>query len=410
MFGYVFDLDKDQIYWLFSSSSQSIAAFIALLLTGYAFVVNIMDNLESRDETLTEVHSELKITYFNRLKWLALVGGFTIIASLAMIFVNYYSNWIRSALLVPSAIGVVLTVIMGISFIIKIVDPKRYSKKAKSLLKEEEKSIHKEGVEVSIGEFMDAFINLERLIRDTYEETEPQIIVSTSYKTPPRSLVEITMSLFRKELLYKEELDLLRELIKARNLVVHGQQTQIDATWLKMVSQSEEIIKNVQKRLQDRLTDEAAQSAMRTANALSFAKAVLETSNADPEQSNEAVKLLYEVCKSNKSNRTSAIYLARILRNQGKYNEAIDVLKTFIKSTKDKLSKGDAYYNIACYFSLWYGESENVLHKNEAISALRKAISINKETINNMIKDPDFVSINDESDFIALLDQYEIQQ
>ncbi|UPU37435.1 hypothetical protein M1B72_06935 [Geomonas paludis] len=172
MFGYEFthtlNLDKDQIYWLFSSSSQSIAAFIALLLTGYAFVVNVMDNLEARDETLAEVHSELKITYYDTLKALAVVGGLTIVGSLGMLLANYYCNWVRSVLLFPTIIGIVLTIFIGVLFIIKIVDPKKYSKKAVSLLKEEEKGINTKGRSVSTGEFMEAFITVERLVRDLF--------------------------------------------------------------------------------------------------------------------------------------------------------------------------------------------------------------------------------------------------
>jgi hypothetical protein len=185
MFGYEFIyefiLDKDQIYWLFSSSSQSIAAFIALLLTGYAFVVNVMDNLEARDETLAEVHSGLKASYYRQLRLLAVVGGSTIIASLAMIFVNYYVNGIRSALLIPTMIGIVVTIVLGVRFIIEIVDPQKYSKKATSLLKDEEKSIPKEGTEISIGEFMDSFISLERLIREVNEDFASKPALKSNY-------------------------------------------------------------------------------------------------------------------------------------------------------------------------------------------------------------------------------------
>lgn len=250
MFGYEFNLDKDQIYWFFSSSSQSIAAFIALLLTGYAFVVNVMDNLEARDETLAEVHTSLKISYYRQLKLLALVGGFTVIASLTIIFVNFYLNWVRSVLLIPTAISIVLTLVLGVRFIIEIVDPQKYSKKATFLLEEEEKSIPKEGTEVSIGEFMDSFISLERLIREICEEfaSKPALYPTYYKQAIPRSLVEIVTNWYRSELMHKEEFDILKEIIKTRNLVVHGERTEIDKTWLNWLEQSTDIVENVRKR------------------------------------------------------------------------------------------------------------------------------------------------------------------
>jgi len=254
MFGYVFDLNNDQIYWLFSSSSQSIAAFIALLLTGYAFVVNVMDNLEARDETLVEVHSELKSTYYKQLKVLAIIGGSTIIASFVMIFVNYYSNWIRSALLIPSAIGIVSTVVIGVKFIVNIVDPKKYSKKATALLKEEEKIIQKEGTEISIGEFISSFIKLEKLIRDIYLQMSSKPVFSIdTYKRIPNSLVEIVDIFYKNKFINDDELGLLKEVIKTRNLVVHGQQAEIDSSWLKMLTKAIGIVENAGEEFQKRI-------------------------------------------------------------------------------------------------------------------------------------------------------------
>jgi hypothetical protein len=84
--------DKDQIYWFFSSAVQSIAAFIALLFTGYAVVLNIMDGLESKDETLVEIHKEFRKAYYRRLKGLAISAAFAMIGSLTVIYLNPYQN------------------------------------------------------------------------------------------------------------------------------------------------------------------------------------------------------------------------------------------------------------------------------------------------------------------------------
>jgi len=250
MFEYVLDLNNDQIYWLFSSSSQSIAAFIALIFTGYSFVVNVMDNLEARDETLADMHYELKKTYYVRLKSLALIGGSTIILSLLMIFINYYSNWMRSLLLFPSALGIIVTVGIGVWFIIEIVDPNKYAKKAKALLMEEEKAIEKEGYEVGIGEFMTLFIRLEKLIQNVYQDISLPSKVNPNNKQFQRSLSEMASILFKYELLNFDELELLKEVIKTRNLVVHGHQSEIDSSWLHMIRKAIAILQSSLEKVQ----------------------------------------------------------------------------------------------------------------------------------------------------------------
>ena len=48
----------DYIYWTFSSAAQSVSAFAALLLTGYAIVHNLMDSVRERDDTLEEIQNQ----------------------------------------------------------------------------------------------------------------------------------------------------------------------------------------------------------------------------------------------------------------------------------------------------------------------------------------------------------------
>lgn len=43
---------SENIYWLFSSAAQTIAAFIAFLLAGYALVQTMMETAVQADETL----------------------------------------------------------------------------------------------------------------------------------------------------------------------------------------------------------------------------------------------------------------------------------------------------------------------------------------------------------------------
>src|SRR5437899_9468096 len=82
------DIDQQNVYWIFSSSAQSVSAFIAFLLAGYAFVHTVMEGVQQRDDSLIEVHHALRRQYYSRVRWLALVTGAAIIASLAMVYLN----------------------------------------------------------------------------------------------------------------------------------------------------------------------------------------------------------------------------------------------------------------------------------------------------------------------------------
>src|SRR5260221_10462109 len=64
-------MSVDYIYWTFSSAAQSISAFVAFLLTGYALVHSLMESARERDDTLEEVHAELRKSYHERLTFLA---------------------------------------------------------------------------------------------------------------------------------------------------------------------------------------------------------------------------------------------------------------------------------------------------------------------------------------------------
>ncbi len=63
--GYV---DTDNLYWLFSSAAQSLAALVGLLVTGLALVQAMMENAEQKDDTLTEIHARLQASYYRWLK------------------------------------------------------------------------------------------------------------------------------------------------------------------------------------------------------------------------------------------------------------------------------------------------------------------------------------------------------
>jgi hypothetical protein len=227
--------DTEQLYWLFSSAVQGVAAFIALLMTGFAFVVNHMDNLELRDETLSEVHQELKSRYYGQLSWLAWISGGAIISGLVMMYVGPFGGWvrwIRELLFLPAIIAVVATIITGLGFIVRIIDPKKYEKVARQALANVQRGRGLNNGEFeTVGKFMSEFAQAEGMLRRLYDEVGESISYSPQTRGAMVPLSRIASFLRNRELLTSEEYADLREIIRVRNLVVHGGEIQLAQGW-----------------------------------------------------------------------------------------------------------------------------------------------------------------------------------
>jgi hypothetical protein len=95
-------MGEENIYWVFSSAAQTVAAFVAFLLAGYTLVHSMMDNLERADETLAEIHTKLKTDYYRRVRLLSIVTAPAILLSLFTVYLNgrpvpYFDIWSASA-------------------------------------------------------------------------------------------------------------------------------------------------------------------------------------------------------------------------------------------------------------------------------------------------------------------------
>ena len=81
-------LNVDYIYWTFTAAAQSVAAFVGLLLAGYALVHSLMESARERDETLDEIHAALRMRFHRWLTLLAILTSLAIVSSLAVVFTN----------------------------------------------------------------------------------------------------------------------------------------------------------------------------------------------------------------------------------------------------------------------------------------------------------------------------------
>ncbi len=216
----------DFIYWTFSAAAQSISAFVAFLLTGYALVHSIMESARSADDTLEEVHSSLRISYHKWLKWLAFLTGLAIVLSLLLVYFNRpglpVPLWAR---LLVSAIDIV-AIAGGLWFVVSIIDPKKYQRAAERALEE---ATTPSAPAAPSSDFFSTFLHLERLVRDYLRENE-LYVPSRGAPRMSFSFRQMIDALRQSERIDSEFYEELAEINKYRNLVFHGHVTQVDAS------------------------------------------------------------------------------------------------------------------------------------------------------------------------------------
>jgi prepilin signal peptidase PulO-like enzyme (type II secretory pathway) len=228
-------MDSDNIYWYFSTSAQSIAAFIGFLTAGFYFVQDKYDILRSSDETLEPIIKEIKHNNFVKLKVLCLLTGASIIFSIALVLLNKYTIPYFTVYVVIASFVNLITIVWAISFIISIINPDKIERTATKLIKENEDLNAKDtSSSMKIGEFLEKFIKLENLVRNSFSRLGYELQLGKSDKPPTRLHDQFNL-LLQLELIDLQTLSDLNELNRIRNLAAHGQIDRVDQKYAIML-------------------------------------------------------------------------------------------------------------------------------------------------------------------------------
>lgn len=207
--------EANNIYWLFSASAQSISAFLAFLLTGFAIVLSMMTTLEQKDETLDDILHTLKVKYYKIITVLSLTTGIAIILSLYSVFINGSNMQYKNFFYIAASILDVIAILGGILFMIYIINPNKYKNLANKLYEKEKKNISEQGEEVDGIVFLQKFIQLEKLIRKIVEG--PDIYVDKQFtRRPTLALREMIEIIWRNEFINKELYEKMMEINKKK--------------------------------------------------------------------------------------------------------------------------------------------------------------------------------------------------
>ena len=183
-------------------------------------------------------------------------------------------------------------------------------------------------------------------------------------------------------------------------------------------------VKNVGKRAEERAekTERTIEQSQNYTVVISHADTAFNTEA--PADINLAIKELVALQETHPLDRTAHIYLGRLHRLNKDYDSAITVLRRFIEKMDEEkstyshnrslhidLAAGVAYYNIACYHALKLREYKLGAHSpsetqrlfSETLTALRRAIELDPESLMAAQKDNDFKDILGEEEMRKLL-------
>lgn len=237
-------MTNDGVYWVFTASAQTVAAFVALLLAGYALVVAMLDSAASRDETLVEINESLKKEHHRQLRDLSRLTALTIITDLGIVVVQgcriAYWNWLLLGIgLLLNAVAILLAV----RFIIGAVDPDRIGKTAKSLLKTTR--LASADTTASVGEFVAAFGAIEQRVRAL--GIDFGLANERAGQEGYVPLKPLVRWLVAREVLDGDLARRLDKLARYRNLVVHGHVDSVEVAMLQEARSIESALEAVRQ-------------------------------------------------------------------------------------------------------------------------------------------------------------------
>ena len=218
-------MGDESTYWAFSAAAQTVAAFVALLLAGYALVHSMMESAARSDESLLEIHEALKKRYYVVLSTLALTTAIAIVMCLLVVYFNDCSYRAKAPLTAAAALFTLLAVAGGVFFVLMMVDPRKYGRTAHRMARELRAAKATPGIPAA--RFFESFVELERVVRALYERHVQRLGIPHDEATRPS---------FRQMLDYLGRGGVIPETLKAalltvsrhRNLIFHGQVSRVD--------------------------------------------------------------------------------------------------------------------------------------------------------------------------------------
>jgi len=223
----------DYIYWTYTAAAQSVAAFVGLLLAGYALVHSLMEAARERDETLDEIHGALRMRFHRWLTVLAALTCLAIVLSLVVVFTNRWE--FPGKYLLAGIVGLIdiASIVCGLAFVVVTSHPSRYTFTAERVLAQRKPDLKLSGEAVPVGRFFAVIARLERALRKALQAADIDLEAGTNGRGP--TFRQMADALLQHDRIATELHRELMVISQYRNLVHHGHVTTADKTMLERV-------------------------------------------------------------------------------------------------------------------------------------------------------------------------------
>ena len=206
-------MEKETMYWLFTTAPQAVAALIGIIFTGMFFMAESIDNRAKEEPSLLEIAEAAKTALYRNMKVVARFAAATILYDLILTAMVVkmsdtdfcWTNW----LIIGFAALNISTVYVTFMYVFQAVNPNYYNKIAANL-----SSKYMTG-EINSSDFINHFIAFERAVRNA-----PFVQQMNEQHVPIPVIIRILVS---HEIIDRDEAGQMFEINKIRNLIVHGE-------------------------------------------------------------------------------------------------------------------------------------------------------------------------------------------
>lgn len=212
-------LNQQNLYWIFSSSAQSIAAYVAFMLAGYALFHSMMTEVANSDDSLSEIVAAERRTIFTRLRLLLISTGMSLLLNLLMLFLNDWQVGYKNDLIALTFAMTAATVVLGLFIVMYMIDPRRNIRVARHLVRTNPQ-FRPTGQAQPAQTFFTRFVSLERRLRAFVAANEIGLQARPGHVATFRDLAN---ALYYAEHIHRETLDRLLGVGNYRNLLFHGE-------------------------------------------------------------------------------------------------------------------------------------------------------------------------------------------
>ncbi|WP_321323411.1 hypothetical protein [Thiomicrorhabdus sp.] len=233
-------LNENQVFYLYSTSSQVLAGIYGLTLTGFIFFRNELSREEFEDDTLTVAVESLKERYFKVLLFVTALSIFTIAITNLVISSESSENTTLNTILMNSAQSSFAVNLLVIAyFIFDVIAPKRIEKESKVIQQRVDPTpeVKDKG---SLEDFLTNFNQLEYILQKYGQAYQSQLEGET--KTRRISNVRLAEFILRAEKINYSLFEEIRSLVSLRNSIIHGAEPVVSK---RMVELSEKILKEL---------------------------------------------------------------------------------------------------------------------------------------------------------------------